>query len=93
MFEWDEAKRRRNLAKHGVDFESVWDMDWVNAIRLDDTRKDYGEMRYVALGLIEGQLYFCAYTERGENKRIISLRKANRKERMLYEEEAEAIDE
>lgn len=98
MFAWDEAKRQRNLAKHGVDFESVWDMDWASAIRRTDTRKDYGEIRYVVLGFIEERLYCCTYTERGENKRIISLRYASRKERIYYEEEiiddeAEALDQ
>ncbi|MDE3015551.1 MAG: BrnT family toxin [Pseudomonadota bacterium] len=87
MFEWDEAKRRRNLAKHGVDFETVWELDWGKAVQRTDARRNYGEVRYVALVYIGGQLYSCAYTERDGARRIISLRKASRKERGYYEEE------
>ena len=88
MFEWDEATRKRNLAKHGVDFASIDDMDWANALRITDDRRIYGETRYVALGRIEERLHVCVYTERAGRMRIISLRKANRREEKLYEEKA-----
>lgn len=87
MFEWDEAKRRHNLAKHGVDFDAVWEFDWDNAVQLIDARRDYGETRYVAFAHIAGRLFCCVYAERNGNKRIIGLRKANRKEEQFYEEE------
>ncbi len=90
MFEWDEAKRRRNLEKHGVDFEDVWELDWENALRFPDSRKEYGEERFLALVNLGPRLHVCVYTPRGNNYRIISLRKAKRKEVEYYEEE---IDE
>ncbi len=85
MFEWDEAKRKRNLAKHGVDFDAIWDFEWKVAFFREDARRDYGETRYVAFAPIQGRLYCCTYTQREQNKRIISLRKANEKEEWLYE--------
>ncbi len=87
MFEWDEAKREKNLAKHGVDFDLVWDLSWLKAWIRPDIRKDYGELRYVAYIPIDEVLYCCVYTERNDNKRIISLRKANSKEIWMYEKE------
>jgi len=89
-YEWDDAKRFSNLAKHGVDFEAVWDLDWESAIRWEDVRKNYSKIRYAALGHIGDRLFFCVYTPRGGGRRIISLRKANRGEEELYE--AETID-
>ena len=86
MFEWDEAKRRRNLAKHGIDFDAVWEMEWAKAIHRPDIRQDYGEARYVALVPIAQLLCCCAYAERGGNRRIISVRPASRKEKEFYEE-------
>ena len=93
MFEWDEVKRKRNLAKHGVDFSLIDDMDWENAIRIKDERRLYGEDRYSATGYISNRLYVCVYTERGLNRRIISLRKANPREIAFYDNEAETFDE
>ena len=53
-------------------------------VSLDD-RKDYGEVRLQARGLIDGRLYVIAFTQRGENLRLISLRKANKREQVLWE--------
>ena len=84
MWDWDEAKRAANLAKHGVDFALMDGIDWLTAdIRVDD-RFDYGEVRKSALGLIGGRLFAVAYTERGEITRIITLRKANEREKRLW---------
>lgn len=80
MFEWDEAKRAANLAKHGVDFTAVERMDWDGGITTPDNRRDYGEPRFVTLGMIGGRLHVCAWTPRGDRVRIISLRKANERE-------------
>ena len=84
MWDWDEPKRQANLAKHGVDFALVDGFDWLSAdIRVDD-RFDYGEVRTSALGVIGGRLFAVAYTERGAITRIISLRKANEREKRLW---------
>ena len=79
-YEWDESKRVANLAKHGVDFAALIDFDWNRVIEFDDIRADYGERRIVAFGMIEGRLYALVYTPRGDKLRVISLRKANRRE-------------
>jgi uncharacterized protein len=86
MFEWDEFKRKQNLLKHGMDLASVYDFDWTTAFRSPDGRQEYGEMRYVALGHIGSRLHVCVYTMRRRKVRIISLRKANKREEKFYEE-------
>ena len=85
IFEWDEAKRAANLAKHGVDFEAVRAFDWETATQSLDRRRNYGEARWRAYGLIGVRLYVLVFTLRGEQVRIISLRKANVLEVAEYE--------
>ena len=92
MFEWDEKQRKSNLKKHRIDFDSVWDFDWKNVINQPDLRANYGEERFVLLGIINGRLHSLAYTWRGNSMRLISLRKASEKEKELYEEKTEAFD-
>jgi uncharacterized protein len=87
-YEWDEAKRRSNLAKHGVDFMAAIQFDWPTAARFPDERRDYGERRWLALGMIDGRLHVLVYSCRGSRIRIISLRKANNKEIARYEKTA-----
>ena len=82
-YEWDEAKNRANLSKHGVSFEAIALFDWETAV--DSTSDRNGESRTAAIGYLSGTLFFVVYTPRGENSRIISLRPASRKEREFYE--------
>ena len=85
QFEWDEDKAARNLAKHGVSFLTGAAI-FANPIveRIDD-RQDYGELRFIALGRVETQVYRVACTWRGDNViRIITAQKASRHERELY---------
>ena len=89
MFAWDEAKDRRTLEKHGIGFEAVERFDWSEAQVREDTRGGYGERRFVATGLIGGRLHVVVYTERIGAYRIISLRKANPRERKRYERQEE----
>ncbi|MGH7230917.1 MAG: BrnT family toxin [Nitrospiraceae bacterium] len=86
-FEWDEAKRTSNVAKHGIDFVDVPEMfQGPMLVRLDE-RKNYGESRWQGLGLVQGRLVVVAYTKRDSNTiRIISLRKANSREKILFQE-------
>ena len=84
MWDWDEAKRQANLTKHGVDFILMDSFDWLTADVWTDDRYDYGEVRKCALGLIGERLYYAAFTERGANRRLISLRKANERERQKW---------
>ena len=83
-FEWDERKLEANLAKHGVDFRDVTGLFDGDTTEDVDARQDYGETRINCLGEIEGRIYAVAYTWRGTNRRIISARKANARERKTY---------
>jgi uncharacterized protein len=84
-FDWDEAKRAANLARHGVVFAGVVRFDWDNAQLAADTRRDYGELRYIAVRRIGPRLHVLVFTPRAELIRIISLRKANAREVKRYE--------
>lgn len=85
-FEWDPAKAALNHAKHGVAFARIDAFDWDTALVLDDTRVDYAERRFVAFGLIGSRVHVCVFTERPPKRRLIGLRKANRRENRLYTE-------
>jgi uncharacterized DUF497 family protein len=84
---WDEAKRQANLEKHGVDFTSLQAFDWVGAIYFEDQRQEYGEVRLMALGVLENRVHVVAFTERAEGRRLISVRKANSREIARYVQE------
>jgi uncharacterized DUF497 family protein len=85
MYEWDENKRLLALAKHGIDFADVDRFDWATAITRPDRRKEYGEIRFVSYGQLDGRLHCCAWTLRSGRIRIVMLRKANARERRRYE--------
>ncbi len=84
-FEWDEAKRQSNLEKHGVDFIDAARILADSPLILEDTRRDYGEQRCIALGERNGLLFVVAFTLRNGAFRIISARRANARERRSYE--------
>lgn len=84
-YEWDDAKSLANLEKHGVDFWSIYSFDWNNAVVESSSR--FGEMRWMAIGFIGNRLHCVIYTDRDERRRIISLRKANARDRRRYERE------
>jgi uncharacterized DUF497 family protein len=86
VYEWDAAKAAANRRKHGVSFNAALDFDWSTALVVADDRLDYGETRWLALGIIEERLHSLAFTIRRTRIRVISLRKAGRKERVFYEE-------
>ena len=84
--EWNEAKRRRTLRERGLDFASVIEADWDAALTDEDTRGDYGEARFVSLVPIRGRLCVVAWCARGDGLRVISLRKANARERKRHDQ-------
>ncbi|MFQ6551788.1 BrnT family toxin [Aestuariibius insulae] len=86
MTDWDEAKRRSNMDKHGVDFVEIVRFDWTTALTREDKRGDYGERRYVSIGYIADRLHVCVVAAREGGLRLISPRKANARERTLYEQ-------
>lgn len=91
-YEWDEAKRQGNLTKHGVDFTLADGFDWEAAWVLEDTRQGYREARFVAYAPIGTRLHALVYTLRGTTVRIISLRKANRREFNRYAAQTDSSD-
>ena len=83
-YEWDEVKNRRNINLRDLSFSLAprrFDGEVIDVI---DGRHDYGEERRIAVGIAGGVLLACVYTNRGNVRRIISLRQANRKERDGY---------
>lgn len=83
--EFDPDKEQRNLAKHRMSFAGAARI--FDGFRIDDEddREDYGETRYVTLGRIGRQTVVCVWTPRGDKARIISLRKAEKDEREIYD--------
>jgi uncharacterized protein len=85
-FVWDEAKSRTNYAKHGLDFRDAEKVFQGMVLTAEDNRQDYGETRFISVGLLDDVPVVVVYTERGAKIRLISMRKANQKERRAYEE-------
>ena len=83
-YEWDERKRRANVKKHGIDFIDVPEVFDRDVVILPDERFDYAETRFIGIGILKSQVVVVAYTERGENIRIISARKATKNEQIYY---------
>jgi hypothetical protein len=89
-FEWDEAKNRANLRKHGFDFADAEEMFRGMLVVDADTRKDYGESRWTGLGIVGGRVAHVVFAEGDlETIRIISLRKATSRERKEFEKAIE----
>jgi uncharacterized protein len=85
QFEWDDAKNRSNFAKHGLDFADAEQVLSGPCVTFVDDRFDYGEERLNTLGLLAGRVVFIAHAPRGSDiTRIISMRKANRREQKIY---------
>jgi len=85
LVEWDEEKCRANLEKHGLSFEDAWQVLAGDTITILDERYDYGEDRLITLGRLAGRVVVVAHVSRGENTRIISMRKANAREQEIYQ--------
>lgn len=83
-FEWNEAKRLGNIRMHGIDFVDCPAIFVGPTVTVSDDRIDYGEPRYMALGLLSGQVVAIAHTETADHIRIISARKATRHEQTYF---------
>ena len=83
-YEWDEQKRQINVKKHGVDFIDVPELFDGDVVILPDERFEYGETRFIVIGILKNQVVVVAYTERDDNIRIISARKATKNEQIYY---------
>jgi uncharacterized protein len=86
-FEWDVAKNRSNIRKHGLDFTDAETMFYGPLLIRSDTREDYGEERWIGIGMLaSGAFAFVVFSEPMQDViRIISLRKADHEERGKYE--------
>src|SRR6202030_1389212 len=84
MFAWDEAKRRANLRKRGIDFADAQKILRGLTSTVEDDRESYGEWRFLAPGLLEDQVVSVTHAERGDTIRIISTRKAAKHETRFY---------
>lgn len=83
---FDPTKDQTNQAKHGVSLAMAENFEWDSAVVWPDDRRDYGEPRQCALGYIADRLVNVVFVDRGETRRIISLRKANKREERIYAE-------
>lgn len=83
-FEWDEAKRRSNIRKHGIDFPAVQVILAGRTITFEDDRFDYGEKRFLTVGLLWSRPVTIVHTETDQVMRLISIRKASKNEENLY---------
>ena len=84
QLEFDPAKDKANLEKHGLSLSLASRLEWQDALVWVDDRFEYGECRMIALAPETGILYFVAFVDRGTVRRVISLRRANRREVKHY---------
>ena len=89
-FEWDEEKSQSNQRKHGLNFADVPFVFAGRTLTFEDSRQAYGESRYLTVGSLAGRVVIVAHTLRGDATRIISMRKANARERARYQERLES---
>jgi uncharacterized protein len=87
--EFDPVKSEANVRLRGLPFDLVEQFDFDSAWTAVDSRKDYGEVRYRAVGALNDEIVTVVFTMREKVVRVISLRFANRKERKHYEYEEE----
>ncbi|TFF25661.1 BrnT family toxin [Jiella endophytica] len=90
-FEWDEAKSNANLALGRPPFSDVERFDFATAAIFVDNRRNYGETRKIAIGMIGDRHHVIVYTERGARVRVISFRKANDREVGIYARHANSL--
>lgn len=92
-FDWDEDKRLSNLARHGLDFEDAPQIFADDVFVVEDTRYDYGEQRFIAYSRLAGRVVVVAFTLRDDDVvRIISMRKANKREQSSYNQKRRGPD-
>ena len=88
IYEWDEEKNSLNIRKHGIDFLDVSSMFQHPMVTFLDQRKDYGEDRWIGIGILKTILAVVVFAEPKEDTiRIISVRKATRHEEQIYRDE------
>lgn len=84
--DFDPTKNDRNIRERGLSFERAGDFDFAAAVVREDVRKAYPERRFIALGFLDGRLHVLCFTPIADGIRVISFRKANRREEKDYEQ-------
>ena len=82
--EYDPAKRELTLVHRGLDMARAGEVFDGATLTIIDDRMDYGETRFITVGKLEGRMVVAVWTERGDARRIVSLRKANEREQKIY---------
>lgn len=83
-FEWGAAENAANIAKHEIDFEDAIRIFDEPVLERADDRRNYGEVRVIAVGVVDDRELAVVYTMRGERRRIISARRAHSREGKAY---------
>jgi len=83
-FTWHEPKRQLTLQKRGLDFAQVEQIFTGPTFTFEDDRQDYGEQRWVTLGLLGDKAVVVVHTESEDEIRVISMREASKNERILF---------
>ena len=86
LIDFDKGKDLVNLGKHGLSLALAAEVDWEHALAWADKRRGYREVRMIAIAPSTGILYYIAFVDRDQTRRVISLRKANRREVKHYAE-------
>lgn len=90
-YEWNEKKNQINYEKHGLNFQDAELIFSGKTISFMDAREDYGEERFITLGELKNRVVVVVHTQRGIVTRIISMRKANEREKKIYFKRLEEI--
>lgn len=89
--EYDKNKSDKNTKERNLSFDEAVDFEWETAILIEDTRRNYPEQRFIASGYLNKRLHILCFSRINEGIRVISFRKANKREVKIYEE-AKAIN-
>ncbi len=90
--EFDSVKNQANVSSRGLSFERVTEFDFATAVMALDTRKDYPEPRWVAMGFLGERLHVLCFTPVTGGIRVISFRKANAREVRIYDHQTQTPD-
>ena len=82
--EFDGAKRAETIEARGLDMARAADVFAGATLTVEDDRQDYGEIRYITIGFLDEAMVVLVWTRRDDAHRIISMRRANERERRLY---------
>ena len=84
---YDPAKRHKTLEERNLDFEDAEEVFNGPIYEIEDMRQDYGEKRIICFGLLQGRMVSLGYVQRGKNRHVFSMRKANEKEQKRFRDQ------